>query len=189
MHFEKIPCKPSVKLWNFTHDKRRKRQNKYTRLELKYYCWVAFNYAPRFNYYLEVNCLHSILWPNLASSRVTIVKTSWSYRLHNSNLKGLFCSKGWNILFAMEWMITKRLCHDSSFCEFRGRKHLPVSSIVFSSIGNQSFIPPHLWKRYFTNNSGWFRLLLIILFSWFRTLLIILFHSKPQNVFSRIKQS
>ena len=26
---------------------------------------------------------------------------------------------------------TKRLCHDSSFCEYCGRKHLPVSSIVF----------------------------------------------------------
>ena len=33
--------KPSVKRWNFTHDERWKRQNKYTRLELKYYCWVA----------------------------------------------------------------------------------------------------------------------------------------------------
>ena len=34
--------------WSFTQDKRRKRKNKYTRLELKYYCWVAFNYAPSF---------------------------------------------------------------------------------------------------------------------------------------------
>ena len=35
--------KPSVKCWNFTctHDEWQKRQNKYTRLELKYYCWYC----------------------------------------------------------------------------------------------------------------------------------------------------
>ena len=32
--FEKRSRKPSVKCWNFTHDEWRKRQNKYTRLEL-----------------------------------------------------------------------------------------------------------------------------------------------------------
>ena len=101
---------------NFTHDKRRKRQNKYTRLGLKYhcwYCWVAFNYAPSFYFLLEMYCLRSILWPNyLASSRIAIVKTCWWHRLDNSNLKGLFCSKGWNVLL-MEWMKTKHLCHGS----------------------------------------------------------------------------
>ena len=30
----------------------------------------------------------------------------------------------------------KHLCHDSSFCKHRGRKHLPVSSIVLSSSEN-----------------------------------------------------
>ena len=28
----------------------------------------------------------------------------------------------------------------------QGRKHLLVSSIVFSSVGKKSFIQPHLWK-------------------------------------------
>ena len=40
--FEKSSRKPSVKCWNFTHDERRKRQNKYTLLELKYYCWYCW---------------------------------------------------------------------------------------------------------------------------------------------------
>ena len=38
---QKRSHKPSVKRSKFTHDEQRKRQNKYTRLELKYYCWVA----------------------------------------------------------------------------------------------------------------------------------------------------
>ena len=84
------------------------------------------NYAPSFYFHLELYCLRSILWPNLASSRIAITKTCWWHRLDNSNLKGLFCSKGWNVLLAMEWMKTKHLCHGSSFCDYRGRKHLPV---------------------------------------------------------------
>ena len=121
--FEKRSRKPSVKCWNFTHDEWRKRQNKYTRLELKYYCWccwVAFNYAPSFYFHLEMYCLCSILWPNLASSRVVIVKIWW-HHLDNSKT-----SKGWNGLLAMEWMKTKRLCHISSFYNYRGHKHLLV---------------------------------------------------------------
>ena len=87
---------------------------------------TAFNYVPSFYFHLEMYCLHSILWPNLASSRVAIAKTCWWHLLDNSNLKGLFCSKGWNVLLVMEWMKTKRLCHVSSFCNYQGRKHLPV---------------------------------------------------------------
>ena len=127
--FEKRSRKPSVKCWNFTHDEWRKRQNKHTRLELKYYCWycwVAFNYAPSFYFRLEMFSLRSILWPNLASSRVTIAKTCRWHRVDNSNLKGLFCLKGWNVLLAMEWMKTKQLCHGSSFSDYQGHKHLPV---------------------------------------------------------------
>ena len=30
------------------------------------------------------------------------------------------------ILLLMEWMKTKSLCHGSSFCDYQGRKHLPV---------------------------------------------------------------
>ena len=64
--FEKRSRKPSVKCWNFTYSERRKRQNKYTRLELKYYCWycwVAFTYAPSFYFHLEMYRLRSILRP------------------------------------------------------------------------------------------------------------------------------
>ena len=73
------------------------------------YCWVAFTYAPSFYFHLEnlMNCLRSILWPNLASSRNASVKFSWSHCLDNW---GQFCSKGWNIFLAMEWMKTKPLC-------------------------------------------------------------------------------
>ena len=43
----------------------------------------------------------------------------------------------------------KHLCHVPSFCEHRGRKHLPVSSIVFSSFGKKSFIQLHRLKVLF----------------------------------------
>ena len=43
----------------------------------------------------------------------------------------------------------KHLCHVPSFCEHRGRKHLPVLSIVFSSIGKKSFIQLHRLKVLF----------------------------------------
>ena len=47
----------------------------------------------------------------------------------------------------MDGMKTKRLWHDScSFCKYLGRKHLPVSSIVFSSVGKKSFTQPHRMK-------------------------------------------
>ena len=153
--------------WYFLScDERRKQHNKYTRLELKYYCWycwVAFNYAPSFYFHLEMYCLRIILWSNLASSRVAIVKTCWWPRLDNSDLKGLFCSKGWNVFLAMEWMKTKCLCHGSSFCDYRGCKHQPVNcrSIVFSSHSKKSFIQLHCLKALF------------------KLLLILLFYSKP----------
>ena len=54
----------------------------------------------------------------------------------------------------MEWMKTKRLCDDSSLCEYHERKHYPVTSTVSSSISKKSFIQPHRLK-------GLFRLLLM----------------------------
>ena len=83
---EKWSRKPSVKNWNFTHGERRKRQNKYTRLELKYYywyCWVACNSY----FHLEMYCLRSISWPNLASSiqglqsRKLVDDTAWTTQI------------------------------------------------------------------------------------------------------------
>ena len=79
--FEKRSRKPSVKCWNFTHDERRKRQNKYTRLELKYYCWycwVAFNYAPSFYFHLEMYLIWLLQGSRL---RKLVNDTAWATQI------------------------------------------------------------------------------------------------------------
>ena len=107
--------------------------------ELKYYCWVVCNYAPCFYFGFF------ILWCNLASSRD--VKTSCSHCLDNSKFERPVLFIGWNILLVMEWTKGKHFCHDSSFCEYREyHKHLPVSSVVFSSIGKKVSCKPIAWK-------------------------------------------
>ena len=91
--------------------------------------------------------------------RKLVDDTAWT----TQNLKGLFCSEGWNVLLVIEWMKTKCLCHGSSFCDYRGCKHQPVNcrSIVFSSHSKKSFIQLHCLKALF------------------KLLLILLFYSKP----------
>lgn len=57
------------------------------------------------------------------------------------------------------WKSTCQSCHDSSFCEYRGGKHLLVLSIIFSSIGKKSLTQLHCLKALFTLLMAWRTLL------------------------------
>ena len=159
--------KPSVKRWNFTYDERQKWQNKYTRLELKYYCWVAsrqvFIFILKWIVYVAY-C--GLIWRLRFKGRdgENFLMTP----LRQLKSEGSVLFKRIKYLISDGMNENKRLSQDSSFCEHRGRKHLPVSSIVFSRVGKKSFIQPHRLKALF------------------KLLLILLFYSKPQNIFLRM---
>ena len=157
--------------WSFTQDKRRKRKNKYTRLELKYYCWVAFNYAPSFLILKQIvyATFCGLIWLLQGlRSRKLLDHTAWTTQIwracfvprvetlivrRSSKIKKLFRlmnpDKMNNRLKARQFQLARRPISDwrNSVNYARRKKNYRI-----------------VWKRY----SGY-----------------ILFYSKPQDIFSR----
>lgn len=88
----------------------------------------------------------TFIWNNLFTLHFAAYCFLLLDRFNVSKLKDFYGSKGWNISLVMEWMKTIRggnIWNEKS-------KHLPVSSIVFSSVGKKKcLIQPHRLKAAF----------------------------------------